>query len=275
MPFFAIGGIDAGNVDEVLDCRRQTDRRRARDPRRATTRPRRRARCARASSASGGVRRFRIADQHWRGARSASAGGASAAHPGPRRRRRSRARRAPARKSKDDSRASSSSRSWRASGRPPSRSRRSSPALLALSNIDRPGSPASRSGTRSPTVGAVASAGALMLVAAVGHVARALLGGARVPGDPGVPDHRHVAAAACKPRTCFAVCCCRARDRGGAGTLFWFLVKSLARIQMPDRRPPPGIFSLSSARGRQVRHRRRRQRAGRLRRGDPRGAARA
>jgi hypothetical protein len=27
----------------------------------------------------------------------------------------------------------------------------------------------------------------------------------------------------------------------GAGTLFWFLVKSLARIQMPERRPPgPG-----------------------------------
>jgi hypothetical protein len=26
---------------------------------------------------------------------------------------------------------------------------------------------------------------------------------------------------------------------GSAGTLFWFLVKSLARIQMPDRRPPP------------------------------------
>jgi hypothetical protein len=25
---------------------------------------------------------------------------------------------------------------------------------------------------------------------------------------------------------------------GAAGTLFWFLVKSLARIQMPDRRPP-------------------------------------
>ena len=24
-----------------------------------------------------------------------------------------------------------------------------------------------------------------------------------------------------------------------AGTLFWFLVKALARIQMPDRRPPP------------------------------------
>ena len=27
-------------------------------------------------------------------------------------------------------------------------------------------------------------------------------------------------------------------DRGAAGTLFWFLVKALARIQMPDRRPP-------------------------------------
>lgn len=25
---------------------------------------------------------------------------------------------------------------------------------------------------------------------------------------------------------------------GAAGTLFWFLVKSLARIQMPDHRPP-------------------------------------
>ncbi|KKK76681.1 hypothetical protein LCGC14_2861200, partial [marine sediment metagenome] len=25
-----------------------------------------------------------------------------------------------------------------------------------------------------------------------------------------------------------------------AGTLFWFLVKSLARIQMPERRPPRG-----------------------------------
>jgi hypothetical protein len=25
-----------------------------------------------------------------------------------------------------------------------------------------------------------------------------------------------------------------------AGTMFWFLVKALARIQMPDRRPPPG-----------------------------------
>ena len=25
---------------------------------------------------------------------------------------------------------------------------------------------------------------------------------------------------------------------GLAGTLFWFLVKSLARVQMPDRRPP-------------------------------------
>jgi hypothetical protein len=25
-----------------------------------------------------------------------------------------------------------------------------------------------------------------------------------------------------------------------AGTLFWFLVKALARLQMPERRPPPG-----------------------------------
>jgi steroid 5-alpha reductase family enzyme len=25
-----------------------------------------------------------------------------------------------------------------------------------------------------------------------------------------------------------------------AGTMFWFLVKALARIQMPDRRPPRG-----------------------------------
>jgi len=25
---------------------------------------------------------------------------------------------------------------------------------------------------------------------------------------------------------------------GALGTLFWFLVKALARIQMPDRRPP-------------------------------------
>ena len=24
-----------------------------------------------------------------------------------------------------------------------------------------------------------------------------------------------------------------------AGTMFWFLVKALARIQMPERRPPP------------------------------------
>ena len=25
-----------------------------------------------------------------------------------------------------------------------------------------------------------------------------------------------------------------------AGTMFWFMVKALARIQMPDRRPPAG-----------------------------------
>ena len=33
-----------------------------------------------------------------------------------------------------------------------------------------------------------------------------------------------------------------------AGTMFWFLVKALARIQMPDRRPPGAARSLSSLR---------------------------
>ena len=38
----------------------------------------------------------------------------------------------------------------------------------------------------------------------------------------------------------------RSRSSRGAGTMFWFLVKALARIQMPDRRPPPRR-SISSA----------------------------
>ena len=66
-----------------------------------------------------------------------------------------------------------------------------------------------------------------------GDVARPLLGGARLPGAARDHDRARLPSPAHS----------RERGRGGArlaiialsGTLFWFLVKALARLQMPTR----------------------------------------
>ena len=78
---------------------------------------------------------------------------------------------------------------------------------------------------------------ALMGAMAVGTVALALLGGARVPDPARVRDRDLVPAADEGGERCSARLLA-VTVIAAAGTMFWFLVKAMARIQMPDRRPP-------------------------------------
>lgn len=109
--------------------------------------------------------------------------------------------------------------------------------LLALSNLI--GWAAGiKIGGETPSVGAVLPPAILMLVMAVGMwYARywAVLGFQTVLAFLIV----FMALLLVKAENVFAVVA-TVSIIAGAGTLFWFLVQSLARLQMPERRPPSG-----------------------------------
>ena len=238
-PWFAIGGLDAATLPEVVERgARRASWSCARSPRRPT---RRRA----AARAARRARRCPLG-QRSRKRRC----GASAAPPRttpetslrargePRaiRRRRGRgARLRPLARARRRRRAPSSSRSRRASGRSRSRSPRSSPPLLAVANVvalrrrlgGRSGSQPSRAGCSSSASCSSpprSACGAAQYWAVLGF--QALLG-----------DLDHLTAA-CR-------CCVASNVAGGraaalaviavCGPLFWFLIRAMARMQMPTR----------------------------------------
>ena len=117
-----------------------------------------------------------------------------------------------------------------------SRSAPSSPALIALSIVV--GYLAGGRGQRrdNRNCAQVAGAGADHGDHGLGHVARPLLGGARLPADPRLPHLQR----RLRPRRAAATRRPDPRHPGllaVAGTFFYFMVKAMARIQMPTRQP--------------------------------------
>ena len=114
----------------------------------------------------------------------------------------------------------------------------SSPALIALSIVIGYLAGVEVNG-ETPKLRPGAGAGAADGGDVLGHVAGPLLGGARLPADPRLPHlQRRLRPRRCRRRRSAQV----AATLGllaVAGTFFFFMVKAMARIQMPDAALPP------------------------------------